>query len=442
MSGTIIPGRPIAATRTSAARASAARSAVREWQIVTVAFAARRSIAIGLPASSLRPITTARLPSSSIPYSSSMTITPSGVAGTCSGLPRKSRPELSGWSPSTSLSGSIAAMTRRLVHARERQLHEDAVDPVVGVQLVEHLEHLALLRPLGEPVVARLDARFGGGVVLLADVDVRGRVVADEDRRQADRRAERLDVLRDLRADLLRDELPVDSNRCHAGVAYFGRRRGFRDPVSCHSTPMHAAAYKPSRRCRYRKRPFESADTHGQDLHQPRRHRRGAPHRAAACSEVLAVDRTPRSEARPLEIDATKIHYAFLPGPARTADTARAVHPAQSSVGLEESRERLLEVGISELPEVLARSRRRGRAHGPPAELGARLTGATRMARVATPLLDGTGALGGEHGELQLRRPGMRRRLQELHEVGLVTRWDRRGAVRAAAERRRADSNR
>ena len=64
---------------------SAARSRVREWQIVTVACRCRSSSAAGLPTMSLRPITTAFAPSSSTPYSSSSSSTPSGVPGTSAG---------------------------------------------------------------------------------------------------------------------------------------------------------------------------------------------------------------------------------------------------------------------------------------------------------------------------------------------------------------------
>ena len=55
-------GRPIAATRMSASRATRGRSAVREWQIVTVAWRCSSSSAIGLPTMSLRPMTTACAP--------------------------------------------------------------------------------------------------------------------------------------------------------------------------------------------------------------------------------------------------------------------------------------------------------------------------------------------------------------------------------------------
>ena len=61
---------------------------MREWQIVTVAFARRRRSATGLPTIVLRPITTARLPSSATSYSASSAMIPSGVAETNVGSSR------------------------------------------------------------------------------------------------------------------------------------------------------------------------------------------------------------------------------------------------------------------------------------------------------------------------------------------------------------------
>ena len=58
----IMAGRPMAATRISASRQTAARSGVFEWQMVTVACSCSSSSATGLPTMSLRPTTTARRP--------------------------------------------------------------------------------------------------------------------------------------------------------------------------------------------------------------------------------------------------------------------------------------------------------------------------------------------------------------------------------------------
>ena len=60
ISGETRPATPTAATRTSASSVCRSSSIVREWQIVTVAFAWRSRCATGLPTIALRPITTAR----------------------------------------------------------------------------------------------------------------------------------------------------------------------------------------------------------------------------------------------------------------------------------------------------------------------------------------------------------------------------------------------
>jgi hypothetical protein len=61
------------------------------------------------------------------------------------------------------------------------QLDEDAVDVVVGVELVDEVEKLRLARARGEVVRARDEADFLAGEALVAHVDARRVVVADED---------------------------------------------------------------------------------------------------------------------------------------------------------------------------------------------------------------------------------------------------------------------
>src|SRR5262249_47529550 len=82
---------PIAATRTSAPPTSAARSRVREWQIVTVAWRSSSRKAAGLPTRLLRPTTVARAPLSSTPVLSSRRMMPSGVHGRRPGCPATRR---------------------------------------------------------------------------------------------------------------------------------------------------------------------------------------------------------------------------------------------------------------------------------------------------------------------------------------------------------------
>src|SRR5436190_6702820 len=106
-------GLPIATTRMSAVRQSAAKSRVREWPMVTVQSARSSSCATGRPTRVERPITTACLPLNDPSVSASSIEQPSGVQGTgkSSGAPEAiepSRPTFIGWKPSTSLSGSTA----------------------------------------------------------------------------------------------------------------------------------------------------------------------------------------------------------------------------------------------------------------------------------------------------------------------------------------------
>src|SRR6266568_505928 len=105
------PGRPIAAIRMSPRAATDGRSGVFEWQIVTVASRCKRSIAIGFPTISLRPMTTAWRPPIGTPERSRISITPAGVHGFRCARPCTSLPTFTGWKPSTSLSGSIASKT-------------------------------------------------------------------------------------------------------------------------------------------------------------------------------------------------------------------------------------------------------------------------------------------------------------------------------------------
>ena len=74
-------GLPIATTRISAWRVISARSFVREWQMVTVAFRSSRSFETGSPTIWLRPMTTAFLPSIGTLASSSSFMMPFGVQG-------------------------------------------------------------------------------------------------------------------------------------------------------------------------------------------------------------------------------------------------------------------------------------------------------------------------------------------------------------------------
>ena len=85
------------------------------------------------------------------------------------------------------MTGPTDAQDEALVDVvRQRQLHEDPVDGVVGVQLGDEREQVVLAGLGRQMMVVRLDPGLAGRLVLLADVDLGGRVVADEDGRQTE----------------------------------------------------------------------------------------------------------------------------------------------------------------------------------------------------------------------------------------------------------------
>ena len=112
---------------------------------------------------------------------------PSGVQGTSAGRPVASRPALIGWKPSTSLAGSIASMTFcASICARQRQLHQDAVDRRIGVELPTSASSSASLGGVRQAMIERAHAGFDRhALVLLRDIDCARRIVADQHDREA-----------------------------------------------------------------------------------------------------------------------------------------------------------------------------------------------------------------------------------------------------------------
>ena len=190
---------------------------MREWHTVTVAFACISSIAIGRPTISLRPITTASLPGGSMSYARSSSMQPGRRRRH---VDRRAEIEIAG----VERVEAVDVLRRRdgvrhprLVHVRrQRELHEDPVDLVVVVQPVDEREHVVLARVGREAHVAGVDPGLGRRLVLRGDVDVRGRVVADEHRREADV-AELRDLARDVGAHLRGELLPVHAHGGHRG---------------------------------------------------------------------------------------------------------------------------------------------------------------------------------------------------------------------------------
>ena len=189
-----ISGRPTAATTISARRTTLGRSRVRECAIVTVQLSASSSCAIGLPTMFERPITTASRPDRSPSRSLSSIRQPSGVHGTKPCRPVASRPALTGWKPSTSLSGSIRG---------DHDLLVDMLRAAAAGRGCRRPSTSALSRSTsasssasgdvgGQPVLEALHARLDGRLALGADIDRGRRILADQHDREAGRAAGRL----------------------------------------------------------------------------------------------------------------------------------------------------------------------------------------------------------------------------------------------------------
>ena len=112
---------------------------MREWQCVTVALAASSSCASGLPTRIERPITTARAPSSAAPASLSSSITPAGVHGDHRlRAPLHQQPGVDGREAVDVLGRVDQRDELVLVEVvGQRELQQDAVDALVGVQVAQ-----------------------------------------------------------------------------------------------------------------------------------------------------------------------------------------------------------------------------------------------------------------------------------------------------------------
>ena len=109
-------------------------------------------------------------PCSSTPYSSSSSSTPSGVPGTCAGVPASSRPGVqrdgSRRRPSAGRRRGSRAL-RRSPSGSGSWTRMPSIG-VVGVQLGDEREQLLLARRRGQPQVARLDPDLERRLVLAA----------------------------------------------------------------------------------------------------------------------------------------------------------------------------------------------------------------------------------------------------------------------------------
>ena len=86
-----------------------------------------------------------------------------------------------GWKPSTSFSGETASRTFLGVDLRgQRQLHQNAVDLVAAVQIVDQRQQLGGGDAVGRRVLLAVDAKLLAALHLVADVDFRSGIVAGE----------------------------------------------------------------------------------------------------------------------------------------------------------------------------------------------------------------------------------------------------------------------
>ena len=190
---------------------------MRLWQTVTVAFAPSSRRATGSPTRFERPTITASAPSSSTPSWRSSSITPRGVQGTRPGLPWASRPALAGVSPSTSLAGSIAATTASgsicSGSGSWTRMPSTSSSSLSAATSSSSSSCSTRRRARGGPSACRPPRRPRA----CGDVDLRGRVVADQHGRQPRRRpapaAPRRPRPRPALADPGRHRLAVDHAR-------------------------------------------------------------------------------------------------------------------------------------------------------------------------------------------------------------------------------------
>ena len=100
---------------------------------------------------------------------------------------------------------------------RQRQLHENAVHGGIAIELSNHRQQIGLRDVFGQHVLERRHAGFLGLLVLAANIDLTGRIAADQHHRKARRELmlalDPRDLVRDTGAKLRCNDLSVD-NAC------------------------------------------------------------------------------------------------------------------------------------------------------------------------------------------------------------------------------------
>jgi hypothetical protein len=131
---------------------------------------------------------------------------------------------------------------------RQRQLQQDARDPGVGGQLVEHCGELVLGDVGGQVAVQVAHPGLDALAALVAHVDRRRGVVADQQRGQSRRRGQPGDLAGDLGAHAGGDGLAVDEGGGHGDSIQELQGRRAPATLAARPDPVIGTARKP--RCR------------------------------------------------------------------------------------------------------------------------------------------------------------------------------------------------
>ncbi len=178
-------------------------------------------------------MTTASAPSSSTPVSSSISITPDGVARAQAGTPERQQPGVDRGQPVDVLVGADDRGQRRPVELLGNgQLQQHAADGAIAVEAFELFGYLLEGRVGGQAPVEGHHADLDARALLAGDIHSRGGVIADEHgretRRAADFAREHLDVASDVGAHSSGDRPAVDDRCAHEQMLCVCSEKGTR----------------------------------------------------------------------------------------------------------------------------------------------------------------------------------------------------------------------
>ena len=104
---------------------------------------------------------------------------------------------------------------RGVERGRERQLDQNAVDARVPVERLHPLEDFVFAGVRAQGVQFGIDARFLAGAHLVAHIEARRGIVADQHHRESGAQAEAHDGIARLRANARGERLAVNQSRRH-----------------------------------------------------------------------------------------------------------------------------------------------------------------------------------------------------------------------------------